>query len=226
MLDVGRALYVGPLATVPLHQAAVAALLVGFDRRFELIIDGVTTTHDATIVPARTEHALEFHGGRVAVLYFEPGASLPASIDAKALMQLIDLALTENTEASWNNLLRAAQLEVAIGPVEPRIARVAALLQQAPDESVPAQTLAEGAELSVSRLEHLFTAQLGVPLRAYRGWYRMRLAAQHLLRKATLTEAAHAAGFHDSAHFTHTFKDTFGLPPSFIFTDALIGRVI
>ncbi len=226
ILDVGRALYVGPLSSVPLHQAAAAALLVGLDRSFELIIDKVTTTHDVTVVPARTEHALEFHGGRVAVLYFEVGESLPASLDAKALKRWVETALTRDDLETWNALLNAAQLSMPTQPLEPRIARIAAQLSQAPDEIVPAQALADAVELSVSRLEHLFTAQLGVPLRAYRGWFRMRLAAQHLLRGVSLTEAAHAAGFHDSSHFTHAFRDTFGLPPSFVFTDGLRGRVI
>ncbi len=43
---------------------------------FELIVDKRTTTQDVTVVPARTDHALEFHGGRVAVLYFEVGEAL------------------------------------------------------------------------------------------------------------------------------------------------------
>ena len=228
VLDIGRALYVGELDSVPPHRAAVAALLVGLERDFELVIDGVTTTHRATIVPALTEHALEFHVSQVAVLYFEPGTQLAdVPLDPCALTSLIHPAVERGNLAGWHALLEALKLPVAEPTIDLRIATVAALLRESPDESIAAQQLAAAADLSTSRLEHLFKQQLGIPLRAYRGWYRFRFAAAQLLAGATLTDAAHAAGFHDSAHFTHAFRQTFGLPPSFIFSNPeLVGHTI
>lgn len=224
VLDVGRSLFVGPLDSVPRHAAAVDAVLVGLERPFELIVGGAVRTCEAVVVPARTEHALEFHGGRVAVLYVEPGCQVGHELDAAALRSSVDAALVRGDPSSWQQLLAAAQLEVATGPIDARVARVASLLSEAPDESLSADVLAARVRLSVSRLEHLFKAQLGVPLRAYRGWYRMRLAAERVLAGASLTEAAHAAGFYDSAHFNHAFRQTFGLKPSLIFRADLARR--
>lgn len=68
--------------------------------------------------------------------------------------------------------------------------------------------------LSSSRFQHLFRAQLGMPWRAWLAWTRLLHAAELTMAGATLTEAAIAAGFSDSAHFSHTFKALFGITPA------------
>lgn len=37
------------------------------------------------------------------------------------------------------------------------------------------------------------------------------------MRGSSLTEAAHVAGFADSAHLSRTFRSMFGIAPSFMF---------
>jgi len=225
MLDVGRTLYVGPLGSVTSHQAAVTAVLVALDRPFEVTIDGVTATTESAVVPARTVHTLEIQGGRLAVLYLDPGMPPPAGLAVVDLRRAVGDALRHDSVESWRALLQVAQLEGAHRSMDPRVRTVAARLQTTPDVSSTAEELADSVGLSVSRLEHLFRGECGVPLRGYRGWYRMRRAAQHLLTGSSVTEAAHAAGFHDSAHYSNRFRQTFGVPPSLIFSRSLSGRV-
>ena len=74
--------------------------------------------------------------------------------------------------------------------------------------------LAARAGLSPSRFLHLFKAETGVPLRRYRIWNRMGAAIRASGEGASLTEAAHAAGFASSAHFSSAFRDMFGMMPS------------
>ena len=74
--------------------------------------------------------------------------------------------------------------------------------------------LAARAGLSSSRFLHLFKAQTGVPLRRYRLWNRMGAAVGAFRHGVSLTEAAHAAGFASSAHFSTAFRDMFGMTPS------------
>jgi AraC family transcriptional regulator len=71
---------------------------------------------------------------------------------------------------------------------------------------------AEGIYLSESRLRHLFVEQTGIPFKTYLLWLRLISALDHYARGNSLTQAAHAAGFSDSAHFSRTFRRTFGLP--------------
>lgn len=74
--------------------------------------------------------------------------------------------------------------------------------------------LAARVGLSASRFTHLFTAQVGIPLRRYVLWSRLRIAITRVQDGDALTGAAHGAGFVDSAHLTRTTREMFGLPPS------------
>jgi AraC-like DNA-binding protein len=78
----------------------------------------------------------------------------------------------------------------------------------------PAAEIAATVGLSPSRFQHLFTAHIGVPFRRYRAWHRLRAAIREVTRGANYTEAAHAAGFADQAHFARHFRRTFGAPAS------------
>ncbi len=97
-------------------------------------------------------------------------------------------------------------------PVSPAIARVLATLADDPDRST-ATEFADQVGLSPSRFSQRFTREVGLPLRSYRRWARMLHAIDALAAGASLTDAAHRAGFTDSAHLTHTFRDHFGLAP-------------
>jgi AraC-like DNA-binding protein len=66
--------------------------------------------------------------------------------------------------------------------------------------------------LSESRARHLFAAQTGLPFKSFMLWLRLQRALASYVEGRSLTEAAHDAGFADSAHFSRTFKRTFGLP--------------
>jgi AraC-like DNA-binding protein len=74
--------------------------------------------------------------------------------------------------------------------------------------------LAALAGLSASRFSHWFRASTGMPLRSYRKWLRLILGLEHAMGAASLSSAAHQAGFADQAHFTRTFVDMFGVRPA------------
>jgi AraC-like DNA-binding protein len=71
---------------------------------------------------------------------------------------------------------------------------------------------AAGVYLSPSRLRHLFVEQTGLAFKTYVLWLRLVRALQVYSEGRNLTEASHAAGFADSAHFSRIFRRTFGLP--------------
>jgi AraC-like DNA-binding protein len=72
-----------------------------------------------------------------------------------------------------------------------------------------------GVGLSESRLAHLVSEVLGAPPRAFVAWFKLRRAlGEAMLGAATLTQAAHRAGFADPAHLTRTCKRLTGVLPS------------
>ncbi|MBK9490590.1 MAG: helix-turn-helix transcriptional regulator [Haliscomenobacter sp.] len=83
--------------------------------------------------------------------------------------------------------------------------------------------LAQEVCLSPSRLSHLFREQMGMPIRSFIIWERMKIAIHDLLQNdLNLTEAAYSAGFYDVAHFTKNFKELFGVTPSVVYNNSRI----
>jgi AraC-like DNA-binding protein len=76
------------------------------------------------------------------------------------------------------------------------------------------KTLAGISRLSQSRFMHVFTESMGVPLRPYVLWLRLQRAACDLMAGASVTTAAHSAGFSDGAHLTRTFRRMLGMTPT------------
>jgi AraC family transcriptional regulator len=96
---------------------------------------------------------------------------------------------------------------------DPRVKRVIDYAAAHLNERLTLNSAAHGVYLSPSRLRHLFVEQTGVAFKTYVLWLRLMRAVQiYADGKSTLTEAAHAAGFADSAHFSRIFKRTFGSP--------------
>jgi AraC-like DNA-binding protein len=100
--------------------------------------------------------------------------------------------------------------------LDPRVRRVAAVLKR--EFATPRRVgeLAQLVKLSEGRLTHLFSEEMGLPLRQYVLWLRVRDVVFSLAAGATLTQAAHDAGFSDSPHLSRTFRAMFGDPPSIL----------
>jgi AraC-like DNA-binding protein len=88
------------------------------------------------------------------------------------------------------------------------------------EQSQPIKHLAICVHLSPGRFRHLFRTEMGISVQSYLRWRRLYTALRTTVYGASLTEAAHAAGFADSAHLTRVFRATFGLPPSRIFKNS------
>jgi len=108
--------------------------------------------------------------------------------------------------------------------VHPRVWRVLTHLRQqrSPLDDPSLKALAGIAGLSESRFMHVFTESVGVPVRPYILWLRLQRAACDLMNGASVTTAAHAAGFSDAAHLTRTFRRMLGVTP----TDLALRRKV
>jgi AraC-like DNA-binding protein len=100
--------------------------------------------------------------------------------------------------------------------IHPAVRRVLSYLQEprAVFDGLSLKTLAGIAGLSPSRFMHAFTESVGVPVRPYILWLRLQRAACDLMDGASVTSAAHRAGFADGAHLTRTFRRMLGATPS------------
>ena len=96
-----------------------------------------------------------------------------------------------------------ARIAKALGFVRPRIRGPIRLSE-----------VAGAAALSPDPFRHLFVQETGTAFRPYLLWLRLNVAIECSMDGRSWTEAAHEAGFSDSAHLTRTFKRMFGMNPA------------
>jgi AraC family transcriptional regulator len=82
------------------------------------------------------------------------------------------------------------------------------------DEPIRLAEIADAVFLSPDRFRHLFIEETGIRFRPYVLWLRIELALAAYAAGKSLTEASHAGGFADSAHFSRTFRRMFGIAPA------------
>jgi len=79
--------------------------------------------------------------------------------------------------------------------------------------------LADVAGMSARNFARIFVQETGVAFRSYVLWLRLNVAIERSMAGGSWTEAAHEAGFADSAHLSRTFKRMFGINPATLTRD-------
>jgi AraC-like DNA-binding protein len=132
--------------------------------------------------------------------------------------QAAELAAIVETSIADEGADPAERLASLLGAAETapaRDARIAAALGAFHKSGAPldARALAHALHLSQSRATHLFRDEIGVPIRSFLLWSKLRRAFTGIAQGLSLTEAAHHGGFADSAHFSRTCARMFGASP-------------
>lgn len=77
--------------------------------------------------------------------------------------------------------------------------------------------------LSESRLSHLFKAHVGISLKKYLVWCRLKQTIHSVLEnKESLATAGLRHGFYDQAHMSKAFKEMLGINPSFMYNSSIL----
>jgi len=232
-----RALFLGDRSETDVHCHHALEVSVALDGLgVDVASPGGTAVRGAGAVMVRPDapHQLSIAGPKVAVLYLDPHSPLGRGLDAWAGQGPLR-ALPDGVAASARGAF-ASLFDRSTGQAEAEHAMDALLGALAPDpprprldwrvrkakaaldarlDAPPKQgDLAAELGLSGSRLGHLFSAEVGLPMRRYILWMRLRAALTEALATGSMTDAALAAGFADSAHFSRTCRRMFGLAPS------------
>lgn len=231
----GRTFFTGPLYYNASHQHGAPVFLAGLYGKFRLRLEGGDWLSCRTaVIPAGVKHELDVGGDPVTVFYIEPniagadalkpltrdtrevnGALVGSGGEINFMRELYeDRYNPEWTAQPLDDLMEFSKRRAKARAIDPRIAQIVEFLFEHGDDLSSITMLAAQTGLSASRFQHLFTQQIGVPFRRYRGWNRMRQAIREIIKGNNFTFAAHATGFSDSAHFSHEFRKTFGAPPT------------
>jgi AraC-like DNA-binding protein len=181
----------------------------------------------AAVVRSNAVHEVDTQGSAVILAYIHPQSELGAAL-AELLTDNI-AAVAPRLVSRWRAALGSPpsrdsverwitrQLLNGRWPEgDARLRRVLAYVRAhiATSNHFPLRALAQVAGLSPSRFLHVFRQEFGVPVRPYIRWLRLQRAACELIAGASLSQAAHRAGFSDAAHMSRTFRRTLGLAPS------------
>jgi AraC-like DNA-binding protein len=231
-----RAMYVGPAFNVSAHRTGVAVFCCAIAGSIELVnqphnLRARTIRCRTALIPAGTLHVANFDTGPIACLYLDPqsadvehiargmtGDCGRSAVDHAREAEIITLLTTVERGYVAPDILYqrlAPLLDLApTAPLDERIACAIARMRATPGEKHSLAALARDVNLSASRLQHLFKACTGVPLRRFRIWNRMGAAIRAVAAGKSLTDAAYHAGFSSAAHFSSAFRAMFGLSPS------------
>lgn len=236
------ALYIGAALDTSVHALHSYKIYVALRGTFHLYLpDGTTRSScEAALISPDRPHRVESRGA-LGVFYLVPeteegqgvskfshgreAAALPTEAVAALLPRLRSYldngcGIQEAGEVS-GELFKA--LTPHPGPASYHDERVMLALEYMNSTLSDCITVAEVAEtvaLSPSRFEHLFRHHVGIPIRHYLLWARVREALRLMADNRPLTQVAQAAGFFDSAHFSRTFRRMIGVPPSTLLRSA------
>jgi AraC family transcriptional regulator len=236
----GGCLMIGSRSTGPVPMHAHYAIQISFGSehgiRFRTSEADEWTEYHGAIVPSQLPHSMDAtRQHHWAVLFVEPetreGRALTelylgggiAAIPERALADVGPALFSAWLEARSQEALTAASwrvIQTLTGGVEPsvasdeRILRAIAYINAHLGSPLTLEEVAAEAFLSPSRFRHLFVEQTGMGLRPYILWRRFLRVWELVMAGASLSEAAHDAGFADAAHLTRTSRRMFGFPPS------------
>ena len=229
----GRALYVGSALDtgVHAHHAVQVCITLGGVCRVRAGTRGRWRAHDAVVIPADLPHQLDAGAGTVALLYLDPERLETRTLNPRTPVviqrarvaplhaRLAACAGAAPDPAALDALCDDVAAAVfgrpgAAAPLDDRVREAIAFLRTVPGKAATATAVGERVALSPSRLGHLFSRTVGLPLRRYLLWLRLQDALGEMAAGASVTDAAHGAGFADGAHLSRTCRRMFGVTPS------------
>jgi AraC-like DNA-binding protein len=181
----------------------------------------------AVLVRPDTSHEVDARDSAVLIAFVDPQSELGAALGERFDSGIS--CISDSQVARWRSALGKMPTDARVQRwvrtqllhrrrpvrIHPRVNRVLKYLRDrlgvADDFSL--KTLASISGLSPSHFMHVFTESVGVPLRPYILWLRLQRAACDMMDGASVTSAAHNAGFSDGAHLTRTFRRMLGMTP-------------
>jgi len=190
----------GKTGTTRPHAHYAHQVLIAPEGQVHALIAGQAQCGQVLVIESGQEHAILAAHQPVITLFAEPLAFDLPTLHRCCVQTGADLELLAHTA---RNLPRRA--------LDTRVARALERIRSVNDETLPADVLAREASISLSQLERLFRTELGLSVRRLVLWQRLRQALKSALGGSSLTTAAVAAGFSDSAHLSRMARSQFGI---------------
>jgi len=226
-LELGRALYIGPGLHADVHAHHALQICIGLEAPLRVRASSRDRwmACDGCVLAPEQEHEFDAEGRAVALFYVEPegpdGRRVAdaarqrgiAMLDADVVAR-VRAFLADGPDFKLDAAFTAVGFGASTHPTDPRIRRAVQKLRSCRFDYPTSAALAAELGLSTGRFRHLWLAEVGLAYRRYLLWRRLQAAIAATTGGHSLTEAAHAAGFSDSAHLARTFRRLLGIAPS------------
>jgi len=243
-LSDGRHIFTSPWTHLgPLRHCSASITLTLKGDPFELTIDGVSHRHAAAAVKPMVNRALRTETDAMIAFQFDPSHKLYPDfrkISSAGFVPLnrqlfdecndglgaaYDGTLTiEQAKELFDSVVRIARPFLPKArPIDNRVAKTIELLWH--NHNLSLTELAAAVGLSYYRLSHLFADNMGMTLRSYQQWRKVRKAISLSKHNFSLAQLAQAAGFSDAAHFSHVFAQLHAAPPSYFLQNENVNIV-
>lgn len=234
-------IYTSPWVVTRSTTRCSASILLSAKRSaFEVACGDHRASYQAITIRPLLERSLRAEDAQLVSIQVNPSHSLYRRF--RAIANPGYLALDRETFAQYDEALEAVYMgKLAPGDAgqlleniisvtsrslprakraDPRIERVVEMLEDNPN--YPLTELAATIGLSYDRMSHLFAEVVGLPVRSFLLWLKIRAASALLGSGMTLTEIALAAGFTDSAHLCNTWQQAWGTSPSYFLNNEYV----
>jgi AraC-like DNA-binding protein len=214
-------LYVGPIVATRPHAHHAAQVIIASQGLYIEDCAGGSIRTGTTVIPPRMRHC---HGAcaHAAMLHLDGNDRGSRDLARRTRCETwgrdtLDISVPRAPTRDAARALVASVLSALDGgrpaqPQHPATRRMCAYLDGADD--IDLAHLSREAGLSPRQMRHVFARDVGLPMRAYLRWRRVVRAATAVAAGASLTAAAAAAGFADSAHLSRVFQQQFGMAPT------------
>ena len=223
---------------IDVHHHPAVQVTVGLDGALVVVLgDGRTLRCRVAVIASGARHALQPGGARTALsVYVNPAGRAGVALnglcrrdgDTGVWTTPIDDDVAEAISRGYRpedlqgaadiavrEVLGAAGVDPAdAAPVHPALRRAVDVVSGSMPNRADLVAVARAVAVSPDYLGRLFRRQTGVSFSAIARWSRLLTALHHLDRGASVTDAAHLAGFADGAHAHRVCRELAGIAPS------------
>lgn len=203
------------------HSHPVVEIISATDGTFSLQSNGkINENLEFAIIDSNTEHKvssincsirvlmIESHNLKLTDFFASNGIKFQNGVFAKTKLEK-----KNELFSTAKNLARTMDLKT---PTDKRIVESIKFIEENELEYKNLiSELTSKVFLSNSRLSHLFKEHIGISIKKYLVWNRLRQAINlYLGENVNLTDVSLQSGFFDQAHLTNSFKNVLGVSPS------------